>query len=204
MSRHYILEIQIEEPTSNPAQPSSHHLLADDLAEAEMRYRSLIQVLVSQLVGLRDTHVRFIVSPADPFAVEAVSFWILPLFRGKVSKLGDHFHFTPEQNAPEFTIEFAAENCSQPSYLKIATLSAHCPQCSSRWINMAMQQCSESTMIKGSHYLTIRHVNQLPDFSINEIPELPMIHTASDWQIALDSPIGPKLQKIYNEISKNI
>ena len=204
MQQPYILEIHIEEPTSDPAQPSIHHSLADDLVEAELRYRALIQVLVSQLIGLRETHVRFVVSPADPFAVEAVSFWILPLLRGQVKKHDDHFLFTPEKNAPEFTIEFTAEKITQRSYEKTATLSAHCPQCSSRWINMAMQQCSETSPVKGKHYLTILHKNQISDHSTSEIPELPLIHTDADWQTALDSPIGPKLQKIHTEISKKI
>ncbi len=196
-----ILEIHIEEPTRDPAQPSAHHSLADDLDEAEKRYRAIIHVLISQLTGLSQTHVRFIVSPVDTDAVEAVSFWILPLFRGKVVKNGDHFHFTPEQNAPEFSIEFTAENMTNDGYEKAAKLSAHCPQCSSRWINAAMQQCSETSEVIGKNYLTIYHQKLTPSNSPTELPELPVIHTDIDWQLAMDSPIGPKLKKFHNDIT---
>ena len=201
MIQHHILEIHIEEPTSDPAQPSIHHSLADDPAEAEKRYRALIQVLISQLTGLNQTHVRFIVSPEDTNAVEAVSFWILPLFRGSIVKLVDHFHFTPEQNAPEFTIEFTADIMTNDGYKKAAKLSAHCPQCSSRWINAAMQQCSETIEVTGKNYLTIYHQKQSSNNSSTELPELPVIHTDNDWQAAMDSPIGPKLKKFYDEIN---
>jgi len=115
-----ILEIHIEEPTSDPAQPSVHHSLADDLGEAEKRYRALIHVLISQLTGLSQTHVRFVVSPRDPAAVEAVGFWMLPLFRGKVIKHGDHFHFTPEQKKKK---KMAMRK--PPSFLPTAHSAAH-------------------------------------------------------------------------------
>ncbi len=201
MSLPYILEIHLEEPTSDPAMSCVYHALADDLTEAEIRYRTLIQILISHLTGLNQTHLRFIITPADPFAVEAVSFWILPLFRGEIQKVGDHFLFQPQQFAPEFTIEFTAEKNHPLTHEKSARLSAHSPQCSSRWINMAMQQCSPSTAIEGKDYLYIHHKNQRLEYSTTSIPALPVVHSDADWKLALESPIGPKLQKIYQEIS---
>ena len=196
-----ILQIQIEEPTSNPAQPSKHHALASDIREAEKRYRTLIRMLISQLTGLTDTHLRFIISPSDPAAIDAVSFWLLPLFRGKVTKHNDHFHFTPEQNAPEFTIEFTIDkHPSTSDHKKNATLSAHCPQCSSRWINAAMLQCSESHQVTGINYLTITHQQSIPNPKEIQLPPLPIIHTASEWDQAIHSPAGPKLMKFYQEL----
>lgn len=205
MTKPNILQIHIEEPTSNPAQPSAHHALADEVNEAEKRYRSLICVLISQLTGLNDTHVRFIVSPAEPEAIDAVSFWILPLFRGKVIKQKNHFCFTPEQNAPEFTIEFTIDQHPPTTdFQKSALLSAHCPQCSSRWINAAMMQCTETTQVKGENYLTIQHQKLTSSSDADEhaahLPKLPVIHTSSDWQLAMDSPVGPKLKKFYREL----
>lgn len=201
MTQSNILQIQIEEPTNSPAQPSKYHALADDLNEAEKRYRTIIHVLISQLTGLNDTHLRFIVSPAEPEAIDAVSFWLLPLFRGKVIKHGDHFHFTPEQNAPDFTIEFTTEEASPTAnFQKSAKLSAHCPQCSSRWINAAMMQCNETNLVKGENYLTIQHQKLTPSHSLIHLPTLPVIHTATDWDQALDSPIGHKLKKIHREL----
>lgn len=204
MTKPNILEIHIEEPTSDPSQPSTHHSLSDDLREAENRYRAIIHVLINQLIGLNQTHLRFIVSPADQAAVEAVSFWILPLFRGTMKKHHEHFHFTPEQNAPEFTIEFTAEKITSNSHEKRAILSAHCPQCSSRWINAAMLQCTTDSGVIGKNYLTICHQQQLSNSSQTELPDLPVIQTDSDWQQAMDSPIGHKLKKIHSEITGEI
>ena len=201
MSHPNILQIQIEEPTSNPAQPSKHHALADDIAEAEKRYRALIRMLISQLTGLTNTHVRFIVSPAEPEAIDAVSFWLLPLFRGKVTKHPHHFLFTPEQNAPDFTIEFTIEKYPSTSkYKKLATLSAHCPQCSARWINAAMMRCSEAHQVTGLNYLTITHQESIPNPKEILLPPLPLIHNASEWDQAIHSPAGPKLMKFYHEL----
>ena len=43
--------------------------------EAARRYRALVAVLLQQLEGLKDTHVRFCYAPDD--AGDAISFWIL-------------------------------------------------------------------------------------------------------------------------------
>ena len=203
-----LLQIHIEEPTSNPDQPSSHHALADDLLTAEKRYRAILQVLIQQLTGLQNTHVRFIVTPDVPEAVDAVAFWILPLFRGEISKPGDHYHFSPEQHASEFTIEFTSNtDASIADYEKCATLSAHCPECSSRWINAAMLQCSENTPVQGKGYLNIQHrVQSTKETLPIPLPEIPVIKTKNDWEIIINpnspapSPIGSKLKKIYQEL----
>ncbi len=204
MKQPNLITIRIEEPTSNPTQPSIHHTLADDLDEAEKRYRALVAVMISQLTGLSQTHIRFIVSPADPDAVAAVSFWLLPLFRGDVIKHGDHFHFTPEQHAPEFSIEFSGDdNFTNDEFEKCAELSVHCPECGARWINAAMQQCSEKNTVIGRDYLFIKHQKLTSTNSTNKLPDLALIHTDADWQKAIDShsPIGLKLKKFHAEIS---
>jgi len=203
-----LLQIHIEEPTSNPDQPSDHHNLADDLPTAEKRYRTILQVLIQQLTGLQNTHVRFIVTPAIPEAVDAVAFWLLPLFRGKVSKLGEYYHFSPEQHASEFTIEFTSNTEPNTSdYEKCATLSAYCPECSSRWINAAMMQCSEDTTVQGGDYLSIQHKTQKSgDCTPLPLPHIPIIKNKNDWEITINpnspapSPIGPKLRKIYQDL----
>jgi len=201
-----LLQINIEEPTSNPDQPSIHHSLADDLETAEKRYRTIVQVLIQQLTGLQNTHVRFIVSPAIPEAVDAVTFWLLPLFQGEISKKGGLLYFTPKQNASRFSIEFTSDRDANTSdYEKTATLSAYCPECSSRWINAAMMQCSEENQVEGQDYLRIQHQKQSSNTSIS-LPKIPVIKTKNDWEITINpnspapSPIGPKLRKIYREL----
>lgn len=201
-----ILQIHIEEPTSNPEQVSPHHALANDLTEAEKRYRALTQVVISQLTGLQNTHLRIIVSPAIPEALEAVTFWLLPLFRGNITKNGDYFLFTPEQHAPAFSIEFTTvENACTAHYEKVATLSAYCPDCSSRWINAAMIQCAKGTQVEGKDYLNIQPSINDEEVTTLNLPELPIIKTAEDWEMAIDpesptpSLIGPKLNKLYQE-----
>ena len=204
----YILQIHVEEPTSNPDQPSAHHSLAEDLMTAEKRYRAILQVLIGQLTGLQNTHVRIIVSPAIPEAVDAVSFWLLPLFRGEISKSEGCFRFTPEQHAPEFSIEFTSDNDScTASFEKVATLSAYCPECSSRWINAAMMQCTEGSTVEGKDYLKIRYQTASSEkTTLVSLPEISTIKTTKDWELVINpdspvsSPIGPKLRKIYQEL----
>jgi len=203
-----ILKIHIEEPTSNPEQVSSHHDLADDLLTAEKRYRAIVQVLINQLTGLQNTHLRIIVTPAIPEAVEAVSFWLLPLFPGAVSKKGDYFHFIPKQHASEFSIEFTSDTDDRDDqYEKVATLSTYCPECSSRWINAAMVQCTEGSTIEGKDYLSIRHQTASSEnTTLVSLPEISTIKTTKDWELVINpdspapSPIGPKLRKIYQEL----
>ncbi len=202
-----ILQIHIEEPTSNPEQVSAHHTLAKDPAEAEKRYRALVHVMISQLTGLQDTHLRFIVTPAIPEALEAVTFWLLPLFRGKITKSKDHFLFTPEQYAPAISIEFTTdEDACTTSYEKTATLSAYCPECSSRWINAAMAQCTKDTKVVGESYLSIQHLASESETTLLSLPKLPTIKTAADWDIAIapestaPSLIRPKLKKLHQEL----
>lgn len=204
MNRPNLLIIHIEEPTSNPSQPSTHHLLADNLLEAERRYRTLITVMISQLTGLEGTHIRFIVSPADLGAIEAVTFWMLPLFRGEVIKHGDKFQFTPEQHAPKFFIEFTNDaDLPTHEYEKIAHLSAHCPECGARWINAGMIQCNATHEVSGKEYLNIQHRSYHHEPTTNgtsiKLPFLPLIHTDADWHhaLAIDSPISLKLKKHY-------
>ncbi len=52
--------------------------------EAVKRYRSMVVVLLEQLEGLNNTHVRFCYAPDD--ATDAIKFWLLPQLRGHTAK----------------------------------------------------------------------------------------------------------------------
>jgi len=201
MSALNLLLIEIEEPNANPALNSDHHALSENPVEAEHRYRAIISTLLQQLTGLNRTHVIFIVTPKE--ALEAVTFWILSQLRGGVSKQDNVFHFTPEQNAPNFTLEFCTEIPPQNNYQKIATLSADCPHCSSRWLNTAFLQCTETHHVVGKNYLKISHQKSTKSTPSITLPDLPIIQKSSDWELALHSPIGGKLKKHYECISGN-
>lgn len=194
--------------------------MAQELGEGEacVRYRSLVRVLIEQLIGLTNTDVHFIVSPVD--GVEAVKFWGLPLFeKGHFITQGNNkYLFTPESSAEPLTIYFSGRQnngteeeiqhrlSSSPIYQKIGFMGTNCLDCGARWINMAMAMCKDATLIghddKKSVYLSI--FPKKNNSSQSKLPNLPKIITANDWDHCLTSPIGGKLSKKYKSEKTNV
>lgn len=155
----HALLIFLEEPIPGPSIP----VLCTDghPHESIRRYRAIISVLLQQLEGLRDTHVRIYHSPED--AGEAITFWLLPQLRGQVVKRDSDFLFTPEKNAPPISIDFkpletsdspsrhslAIQNAFENGFKKVAIMDHTCLECGSRWIHTAMLQLKSSTCIIG-------------------------------------------------------
>ena len=194
----HLLIIQIEEPAPQSESTPTFTALADDFEEAEKRYRALITVMLQQLEGLTDCHVRFHVSPAD--ATEAVAFWILPLLRGSVKMEGSIYHFTPQKNAPSISVEFCCDSSLSENtdhFVKSATLNPFCIECSARWINMAFLQTKPEQSICGTDYLEVNHKGNSASCQPSLLPDLPIIKSEADWKNALTSPIGGKLKKVY-------
>ncbi|WP_018970628.1 hypothetical protein [Rubritalea marina] len=139
------LLILIQEPITDP-------LGSDSGGLSPVHYQALLEVLLQQLEGLHDTHVRFCYSPAD--AGEALQFFLLPLLRGQVHKRRHDFLFTPEKNAPAFTIGFTPleahaigqaltntiESLYREGFNKVAVMGSDSPACGSRWIKTALSQ----------------------------------------------------------------
>lgn len=138
--------------------------------EATLRYKAMVEVLLQQLEGLTNTHVRFCYAPDD--AGDAVTFWLLPLLRGDVIKRSKDFLFTPKKNAQPFTIDFVAqgdgdlgdrlERATLQAFAdgaeKVAVIGTDCVDCGSRWINMAFLQtrtdnCVLGPSLDGGYYL---------------------------------------------------
>ena len=214
----HLLLIFIKEPTEKQAKP---HLTKDlDPAEAAVRYKTLCQTLLHQLIGLTDTHVRFCISPVD--ATEAVQFWLLPLLKGKIQQQDTHlFHYTPNAHTPPLYIEFCpntSENHKtsillqqkigfQQNFTTVTTIGTHCPECGSRWINASRLLCKTEADItiglcqNNTPYLTtVRKPTYLhPSQTLNStLPKLTKVETHHDWLTLLDSPIGGKMRTQYN------
>ena len=129
--------------------------------DAARRYRALVAVLLQQLEGLKDTHVRFCYAPDD--AGDAISFWILPQLRGDTAKQAENFLFTPEKNAPAFTIDFRAQGdghlgnrleratsqAFDEGYTKVAVIGSDCIHCGARWINTGFSHVKQDSCVVG-------------------------------------------------------
>lgn len=148
--------------------------------EAARCYRAMVAVLLQQLEGLTNTHVRFCYAPDD--AGEAVSFWILPQFRGEVTTHPDGFLFSPSKHAPDFTIDFspqgegdlgqrlerASAQAFSEGFSKVAVIGTDCVDCGARWVNAAFLQTRPQQAVigpahDGGYYLlaTATHYPQL-------------------------------------------
>lgn len=155
----HALLIFLNEPLPSPGTPQ---LSVDNHPhESVRRYRAMVAVLLQQLEGLRNTHVRFCYSPDD--AGDAIAFWLLPLLRGDVIKRTNDFLFTPHKKADSISIDFhpqgsgdiltrrarAAQQAFENGFSKVALMDHTCLECGSRWIHTAMLQLKSSTCIIG-------------------------------------------------------
>ncbi|MFC4992640.1 TIGR04282 family arsenosugar biosynthesis glycosyltransferase [Rubritalea tangerina] len=150
--------------------------------EAVRRYRAMVAVLLEQLEGLQNTHVRFCYAPDD--ASDAIPFWILPQLRGDVIKRSHDFLFTPDKHAPSFTIDFspqgpgnlgerlerASAKAFADGFQKVALIGSDCIHCGSRWINAAFlqtkpQHCAIGPSPDGGYYLLATHQHHPELFS---------------------------------------
>lgn len=153
------LLIFLKEPILGKVKPRLAATVGED--EAVKRYRSMVAVLLEQLEGLNNTHVRFCYAPDD--AADAIKFWLLPQFRGHTVTQGDSFLFTPLKNATPFTIDFMAQGdgdlgqrlkratsqAFDDGYQKVAVMGTGCVHCGSRWINTAFSQTTPMRCIIG-------------------------------------------------------
>lgn len=153
------LLIFVKEPIAGTVKTRLAATVGDE--EATKRYRAMVAVLLQQLEGLTNTHVRFCYAPDD--AADAISFWLLPQLRGDVIKRGSDFLFTPKKHAPAFSIDFAAQGTGDlgdrlerattkafaDGYEKVAAIGTDCVHCGSRWINAAFHQTKENSCVIG-------------------------------------------------------
>ncbi len=197
-----LLVIPVAEPNLVHRDPEILNL-SEDENDALARYKAIISTYVTQLVGLKGCHVRFYVSPSDEGAVEAVSFFILPILQelGEVVKKEGYFQFSPEKHAEPFTLEFTSKRSGNTGYTefeKNAGASAFCLESGSRWLNMAFLQCSKDTAITSNHQLSILHKDAHNGTGTTTLPQLKVIRDDASWKVALLTPLGAKLKKFYD------
>ena len=202
MKQKNILIIEVEEANLALADNANFLNLADEAEEALRRYHVVTEVMLAQLIGLKDCHVRFIVTPAD--GVDAVRFWLLPLLRGEVQVLTAStqvYQFFPEQHAPSFTIDFALDEGDISQFEAVARMNMFCLECGARMLNMAFLKCGTEIEVHGEGYLKVSSnkggVKNKVDF-----PALKNVSNHEEWQTAMDSSIGGKLQKVYDKYLK--
>ncbi len=202
--RKNILIIEVEEANLALAENATFLNLAADAKEALKRYHVITEVMLAQLIGIKDCHVRFIVTPAD--GVDAVRFWLLPLLRGNVQVLTAStqiYQFFPEQHAPSFTIDFALDDGDLSEFESVAKMNPFCLDCGSRLLNMAFLQCNAERSVRGKGYLSVEpQVEVVYQSELKgrvEFPKLKTVMSEKEWEDALKSPIGGKLQKLYEK-----
>ncbi len=196
-----LLVIPIAEPNLIHQDPEILKL-SEDPIDALARYKAIIATFVTQLVGLKGSHIRFLVSPSDQGAAEAVSFWVLPILQelGEVSKQEGYFHFSPEKNAPPITLEFTSKrggNTGYNEFEKNGGASVFCLEGGARWLNMAFLKCSRDTAVTSNYHLNVIHKDSHGKTVTEALPELTMIRDDASWEVALLTPLGAKLKKFY-------
>ncbi|MFC5050964.1 DUF2064 domain-containing protein [Rubritalea spongiae] len=153
------LLIFLNEPIDGKVKKQLAASIGDE--QANLRYKAIVSVLLEQLEGLSNTHVRFCYAPDD--AGDAITFWLIPELRGDVIKRSTDFIFTPEKNAPPFTVDFhpqgegslsscvqrATDQAFSEGYQKVAVIGTDCVHCGARWINAAFLQTKENSCVIG-------------------------------------------------------
>ena len=200
--------------------------------QASIVYRAMVRLLLMQLSGLEQCHLRFCYTPDD--AHDAIRFWIL-------SEIMD----SPEIQLDPEDIDFraqgegdlgarltcAARQAFQEGYQKVAFIGSDCIEISSRWIQAAFAQLNDThdavigpTPDGGYHLLAMqRDLPALFDgipwstsatcqvtterateegISLYTLPSLPDIDTEEDYQSALAGPLGTRLQKMVESLGK--
>lgn len=199
---------------------------------AVLVYRAMVRLLLQQLSGLADCHLRFCYAPDD--AQDAIRFWILPEIMD-----APKIHLDPSQ------IEFHAQGDGDlgtrlakatsrgfaDGYEKVAVIGSDCIELSSRWVHAAFAQLNDKhdavigpTPDGGYHLLATQRdlpalFDEIPwsspntyevtlerarqhEISLYELPSLPDIDTKQDYQAALAGPLGRRLEKVIEKLEQ--
>lgn len=190
-----LLLVFLQEPI--PGQVA--HSLSEEYGEplAADYYRAMVEVLVRQLQGLKQTRIRFCYAPED--AGDAIRFWLLPQVQARPGKESDSFDipsfpgdqqylqtidFHPQGQGPRATrLQRAFKLGHEQGYKQIAAIGSNCPGCGARWLNAAFArlQSGKRDLILGANQyndcyllaLHSKHLFTLPaessDFSAPEM-----------------------------------
>ena len=150
-----LLLVFLKEPTPGKVKTQ----LASDVGDetATRYYQALVEALLRQLQGLKNTRIRFCYTPED--AHDAIRFWLLPKMKATGSDSPSVFlaPSTPHSSDPTQEIDFRAQGDGEISerihraftqgfeegFQEIAAIGTDCPECGSRWINAAFAQMGQ-------------------------------------------------------------
>lgn len=221
-----LLSVFVEESLPRQLERSVANIVGTD--RADVVDRAAIRLLLTQLSGLDNCHVRFCYRPSD--AHDAIRFWLLP-------EIIDHpdIHLDPE--AVDFRpqsdgnlgrrISQAAGDAFREGYTKVAFIGSHCLEISSRWIHATFAQLNAKHMavlgpsedgacclIAMQEYLpslcravswsssmeSLVQQASRESISLYQLPELPTIGSDSAYQSILSGPMGAKLRSTIEDI----
>lgn len=162
--------------------------------EAVRRFQAIVVTTLRQLRGLEQTTIRIEPQPMD--AEEALRFWLLPKLAGGWRRKGERFI------ADGWCIAFGdAGN----AHTVAAEANVLCPMLSARWVHAALAGLDRGGRFcighdqRGQPYLTARASGDVPVTDVVNLPQLPSIETADDWNRALEGPLGPALFKEFEQ-----
>ena len=189
-----LLTLQLHEPLPGRVLPLIAELHGHD--EAARRYRAIVLTTLRQLRGLANTRLRLLPEPVD--AAEALRFWLLPRLAQRWQSSATVFR------SDGWEIDFGDE---PGSYQIEAFGDILCPFLCARWVHTALLGLERGThqvrgpASGGGEYFRAGPVTgpaANPDLlEERTLPELPVIRNHDHWLEALDSPLGPALQKAW-------
>lgn len=190
-----LLRLVIQEPLpERKVLPMMEHTHGPD--EAARRYRAVVLTTLRQLRGLAETRIRLIVEPDD--AVEAVRFWLLP-------KLADRWRAADGVFLTSgWEIDFG--NDPTPASIE-ADANVLCPFLGARWVHTAMLGLERGThevvgpALHGGVCFRAAAISRNAPVETRYLPGLPVIHDDTQWELALQSPLGPSLKRAWEEES---
>ena len=222
-----LLLLFLKEPLPGQVKTRLAAKVGDDLAVNI--YKSMVRILLQQLSGLQDCHLRLCCAPDD--AQDAIRFWLLPeiMDSSEMVLSTEHLDFWPQGEGDlGARLTRATAAAFEEGYQKVAVIGSDCIEISSRWIHAALVQLNDRhevvvgpTPDGGYHLLaTSRHLpvlfQDIPWSSSEtldatlaraadsglphyQLPPLPDIDTEEDYQAALDGPLGPRLRKLITQ-----
>lgn len=192
-------------------------------------YRAMVRLLLRQLSGLQECHVRFCYAPDD--ADEAVRFWLLPeiIDSAEIDLPLDHLDFHPQGEGDlGHRLARATNQAFSEGFEKVAVIGSDCIQLSSRWVHAALVQLNDRhdavigpSPDGGYHLLATKryHPALFEDIPWSSprtyqatlqraeeqqlrpyaLPPLPDIDTPDDYEQALSGPLGKRLRQFVRE-----
>ncbi len=188
-----LLQLEIQEPVPGRVLTDMAEEVGDD--EAARRYRAIVVTTLRQLRGLAEARIRLRVTPRD--AEEAVRFWLLPRLSERWAGGDGVFR------SAGWEIDFGGGGMDD--FRVYAEGEVMCPLLGARWVQAALPGIGVNVgrvvgpATGGGRYFTARAAVSAEDLAERTLPELPVIRFPEDWLAALAGPLGPALNRAWEE-----